>query len=779
LKIAGFLSALVGATYFCGHASAYPAPYTCSRNFYVATTGSDSAGCGTSQANACASIQGANNNIALQGGDCVNVAAGTYNTSGIILNKGGSSNQATGYVSYVGATNHGSKINYTGGGYLGMAIESPYIIIDGFEFAVNNATTDAVIVNIANGISHLPSSAHHLMIINNIVHDADGVGIGAAWNDYYIFAGNTIYNVAQCTPYGESGISVLWPTAIAGFTPTLPWDTQYYHIQILENTVYNTGFRSTCPSSVTSANEEADGIITDNWQLQNYNSSGAPSLPGNVANPGPYPYHGLVAGNVVYSNQGRGLNINSGQNIDVYNNTTYHNGTDTRALSFCEILLGGSNVNIANNVAIGNTAAPENGTTLCWVGAYGFSEAGTSVFNNNFYNGSGSSGVSVTGTQNNTGNLASITASSAHNLLAVNPLLVSPTTDFHPQSGSPLIGAGTGFPGGGTGIYPNPANVTPDGNPMAASPSNIGAYNTASGGSNTVAGPVSISAGGPAAAPFIADAGFNGGTPAGPYTGAIDTSLVANPAPQSVYQNQRYGSSFNYVISSLTPGKTYQTVLHFTEDWNTAAGQRQENVTINGTQVLSAFDIFAATGAQHKAIAKSFNAAADANGNITISFAGTPGLADVNAKVDGIQVLLSSDWLLSANTPILYCSSVTLGHGCQQAVRTPNFTYWQPSSVAYPQVIRINLQALYNITRIAGTYNAPCLPDKVYVFTSTDLRKPWELVYTSISPSQSSFNVSFPNPQHINVQAGKFVAVMTDGFASGCFKMQTLQVYGH
>jgi Malectin domain len=498
-----------------------------------------------------------------------------------------------------------------------------------------------------------------------------------------------------------------------------------------------------------------------------------------VANPGPYPYHGLVAGNVVYSNQGRGLNINSGQNIDVYNNTTYHNGTDTRALSFCEILLGGSNVNIANNVAIGNTAAPENGTTLCWVGAYGFSEAGTSVFNNNFYNGSGSSGVSVTGTQNNTGNLASITASSAHNLLAVNPLLVSPTTDFHPQSGSPLIGAGTGFPGGGTGIYPNPANVTPDGNPMAASPSNIGAYNTASGGSNTVAGPVSISAGGPAAAPFIADAGFNGGTPAGPYTGAIDTSLVANPAPQSVYQNQRYGSSFNYVISSLTPGKTYQTVLHFTEDWNTAAGQRQENVTINGTQVLSAFDIFAATGAQHKAIAKSFNAAADANGNITISFAGTPGLADVNAKVDGIQVLLSSDWLLSANTPILYCSSVTLGHGCQQAVRTPNFTYWQPSSVAYPQVIRINLQALYNITRIAGTYNAPCLPDKVYVFTSTDLRKPWELVYTSISPSQSSFNVSFPNPQHINVQAGKFVAVMTDGFASGCFKMQTLQVYGH
>src|SRR5262245_24477239 len=115
MKIAGFLSALVGTAYFCGHASAYPAPYTCSRNFYVATTGSDSAGCGTSQANACASIQGANNKIALQGGDCVNVAAGTYSTNYLInLSRGGSSNQASGYVTYIGAPNHGSVISWTG-----------------------------------------------------------------------------------------------------------------------------------------------------------------------------------------------------------------------------------------------------------------------------------------------------------------------------------------------------------------------------------------------------------------------------------------------------------------------------------------------------------------------------------------------------------------------------------------------------------------------------------------------------------------------------------------
>src|SRR3984893_4614142 len=93
-------------------ALSYPAPYTCTRNFYVAATGVDNAICGSSSA-PCATIQGANNNISLTAGDCVNVAAGTYNTANSIsITKGGSSNQANGYVSYVGAPNHASIINY-------------------------------------------------------------------------------------------------------------------------------------------------------------------------------------------------------------------------------------------------------------------------------------------------------------------------------------------------------------------------------------------------------------------------------------------------------------------------------------------------------------------------------------------------------------------------------------------------------------------------------------------------------------------------------------------
>jgi beta-galactosidase len=62
-------------------------------------------------------------------------------------------------------------------------------------------------------------------------------------------------------------------------------------------------------------------------------------------------------------------------------------------------------------------------------------------------------------------------------------------------------------------------------------------------------------------------------------------------------------------------------------------------VVINGTQVLTNFDIFATAGAQHKAIAKIFSAAADTNGLITITFIGTA-TTDINAKIDGIRVLL-------------------------------------------------------------------------------------------------------------------------------------------
>jgi hypothetical protein len=143
---------------------------------------------------------------------------------------------------------------------------------------------------------------------------------------------------------------------------------------------------------------------------------------------------------------------------------------------------------------------------------------------------------------------------------------------------------------------------------------------------------VDISAGGPAAAPFVADEDFTGGATAAT-TNAITTTGVTNPAPQSVYQHNRYGN-FTYTIPGLTAGASYTVRLDFAEEYWTTAGSRTFNVLINGTQVLTNFDIFATAGGEFKAVAESFTATASSAGAVTIQFV----TVKDNAQVNGIEV---------------------------------------------------------------------------------------------------------------------------------------------
>jgi F5/8 type C domain/Malectin domain/Putative Ig domain len=152
----------------------------------------------------------------------------------------------------------------------------------------------------------------------------------------------------------------------------------------------------------------------------------------------------------------------------------------------------------------------------------------------------------------------------------------------------------------------------------------------ASGGTGT--GGVDISAGGPAAAPFVADQDFSGGT-ATSTTTAISTTGITNPAPQSVWQHNRYGN-FTYTIPGLTAGASYSVRLDFAEEYWTAAGSRTFNVLINGTQVLTSFDIFATAGGEYKGVAESFTATASSAGAVTIQFV----TVKDNAQVNGIEV---------------------------------------------------------------------------------------------------------------------------------------------
>jgi len=150
----------------------------------------------------------------------------------------------------------------------------------------------------------------------------------------------------------------------------------------------------------------------------------------------------------------------------------------------------------------------------------------------------------------------------------------------------------------------------------------------------TLTAVLQINTGGGAATPFIADAGFSSGNEFSS-TATIDISGVASPAPQAVYQDVRWAPSFNYTITGLTAGSSYLVRLHFCELSFTAAGQRVFNVAINGTSVLSSFDIIAAAGAQNKAVIKEVTSAADSAGRITIAF--SRGSAD-NPEIAALEI---------------------------------------------------------------------------------------------------------------------------------------------
>jgi subtilisin family serine protease len=144
-----------------------------------------------------------------------------------------------------------------------------------------------------------------------------------------------------------------------------------------------------------------------------------------------------------------------------------------------------------------------------------------------------------------------------------------------------------------------------------------------------------LNAGGGAVSLFSADDYSVGGSTTSTNL-TMDTTGVTNAAPMAVYQSLRYGN-FNYTMPGLVPAVTYTVRLHFAETYFTSAGSRIFNVAINGTTVLSNFDIVGAVGA-YKAVVKEFTAIADAGGKINIAFTTVVN----NAQVNGVEIISGS-----------------------------------------------------------------------------------------------------------------------------------------
>ena len=115
--------------------------------------------------------------------------------------------------------------------------------------------------------------------------------------------------------------------------------------------------------------------------------------------------------------------------------------------------------------------------------------------------------------------------------------------------------------------------------------------------------------------PFTPDTDYSGGSAGG--TGApITVAGVANAAPIIVYQNCRLGNCV-YTVPTIPRSHLHRAtplrgaLLH-------PGRATLFNVLINGVQVLTNFDIFAAAGAAISSSGGNLHHAADINGNVTI-----------------------------------------------------------------------------------------------------------------------------------------------------------------
>jgi len=117
----------------------------------------------------------------------------------------------------------------------------------------------------------------------------------------------------------------------------------------------------------------------------------------------------------------------------------------------------------------------------------------------------------------------------------------------------------------------------------------------------------------------------------GDSTALLRGNAVAGTPDPTLYRSERYGATFSYVFG--VPNDTYTVRLKFAELHWTTTGQRVFNVAINGTTVLSSFDIFSQAGGANIALDRVFNVVVAASA-ITISFTSTTD----NAKIDAIEI---------------------------------------------------------------------------------------------------------------------------------------------
>jgi hypothetical protein len=220
--------------------------------------------------------------------------------------------------------------------------------IDGANFIEVNGLT-AVAAG-PNGPGIGIKNAHHISIINCIARDSATLGISTNYGiDYITIEGNRVYGNSNIGPYIGSGISIWW--AGCPIYDNAPG----YHLIIRNNFIYD-------DRNVTVTQSDGNGIILDNNDLGGTPDSQAPKA--------------LIANNVIFHNGGRCIHVLNTSNVDVVNNTCYHNVETDRIFNNCngEISLqrtysysSAINLQVYNNVVYGKGGTCNDGREQAYV----------------------------------------------------------------------------------------------------------------------------------------------------------------------------------------------------------------------------------------------------------------------------------------------------------------------------------------------------------------------------------------------------------------------------
>lgn len=126
------------------------------------------------------------------------------------------------------------------------------------------------------------------------------------------------------------------------------------------------------------------------------------------------------------------------------------------------------------------------------------------------------------------------------------------------------------------------------------------------------------------------------------------TNALPGAADQFLYQSERAAPQITYTFTSLAPGY-YTMVLKFAEIYDTAAGQRSINVSINNTQVLTNLDIFSIVGANSALDYVFTDIVPNSDGNILLQLTSSGQGTDPNAKISAVELDPQWDGLLPFN----------------------------------------------------------------------------------------------------------------------------------